>query len=87
MSRIDRIAEPWGTRAPYGPGDRWPVRVDTYLDHGLTEDDVDRWVQSATILHSNGDGLDTKRCHPDDLRQARWANGKLKEAATQILVS
>jgi hypothetical protein len=29
----------------------------------------------------------SKRCHPDNLRQARWANGKLKGAATQILVS
>jgi anaerobic selenocysteine-containing dehydrogenase len=58
MSRIDRIAEPWGTRTPYGPGDTWPTRVDSYLADGLTEDDVDRWVQSATILHSNGDGLD-----------------------------
>jgi hypothetical protein len=29
----------------------------------------------------------SKRCHPDNLRQMRWANGKLKEAATQILVS
>jgi hypothetical protein len=22
MSRIDRIAEPWGTRTPYGPGEQ-----------------------------------------------------------------
>jgi anaerobic selenocysteine-containing dehydrogenase len=58
MTRIDRIAEPWGTRTPYGPGERWPVRVDGYLAEGLTDADVDRWVQSATILHSNGDGLD-----------------------------
>jgi anaerobic selenocysteine-containing dehydrogenase len=58
MSRIDRIAEPWGTRTPYGPGETWPTRVDSYLADGLTEADVDRWVQSATILHSNGDGLD-----------------------------
>ena len=58
MARIDRIAEPWGSRTPYGPGDAWPTRVDSYLADGLTEDDVDRWVQSATILHSNGDGLD-----------------------------
>jgi anaerobic selenocysteine-containing dehydrogenase len=58
MSRIDRIAEPWGTRTPYGPGDTWPVRVDTYLDQGLSAEDVDRWVQSASILHSNGDALD-----------------------------
>jgi hypothetical protein len=28
-----------------------------------------------------------KRCHPDTLRQVRWANGKLKESATQVLVS
>jgi hypothetical protein len=35
MSRIDRIAEPWGPRTPSGPGDAWSVRVDTYLDQGL----------------------------------------------------
>lgn len=58
MARIDRIAEPWGSRTPYGPGETWPTRVDAYLADGLTEEDVDRWVQSATILHSNGDGLD-----------------------------
>ncbi len=55
---IDRIAEPWGTRTPYGPGEQWPVRVDTHLADGLSAEDVDRWVPSATILHSNGDGLD-----------------------------
>ncbi|NIK59009.1 molybdopterin oxidoreductase family protein [Kribbella shirazensis] len=58
MGKIDRIAEPWGTRAPYGPGERWPVRVDLRLDDGVSPADVDAWVQSATILHSNGDGLD-----------------------------
>jgi anaerobic selenocysteine-containing dehydrogenase len=58
MVRVDRIAEPWGSRTPYGPGETWPTRVDSYLADGLTEGDVDRWVQSASILHSNGDGLD-----------------------------
>lgn len=29
----------------------------------------------------------TKRCHPDTLRQMRWANAKLKETCTQILIS
>ncbi len=58
MPRIDRIAEPWGTRTPYGPGQPWPTRVDQYLADGVTEADVDAWVQSATVLHSNGDGLD-----------------------------
>jgi hypothetical protein len=28
-----------------------------------------------------------ERCHPETLRQARWANARLKEAATQALVS
>ncbi|MEV5694534.1 molybdopterin oxidoreductase family protein [Micromonospora globbae] len=55
---VDRIADPWGDRTPYGPGQEWPVRVDTFLDAGLRESDVDRWVQSASILHSNGDALD-----------------------------
>ncbi|WP_116951951.1 molybdopterin oxidoreductase family protein [Jiangella endophytica] len=58
MRRIDRIAEPWGTRTPYGPGEIWPVRVDQYLSGGLDETEVERWVQSATVLHSNGDAMD-----------------------------
>jgi hypothetical protein len=28
-----------------------------------------------------------ERCHPETLRQMRWANAKLKESATQVLVS
>ncbi len=54
----DRIAEPWGARTPYGPGQVWPRRVDQFLACGIEEDSVDRWVQSASILHSNGDALD-----------------------------
>lgn len=54
----DRIANPWGTRTPYAPGTRWPERIDTYLADGVTAESVDRWVQSAAVLHSNGDGLD-----------------------------
>lgn len=34
------------------------MRVDTYLEPGVHENDVDRWVPSASVLHSNGDGLD-----------------------------
>jgi hypothetical protein len=29
----------------------------------------------------------TQRCHPQTLRQSKWANAQLKEKATQILVS
>jgi anaerobic selenocysteine-containing dehydrogenase len=58
MTRIDRIADPWGTRTPYGPGDTWPERVDSRLAEGVTEQDVERWVPTASILHSNGDAMD-----------------------------
>lgn len=58
MSRTDRIAEPWGSRTPYGPGEQWPPRVDMHLAEGVAENEVDRWVQSASVLHSNGDALD-----------------------------
>jgi anaerobic selenocysteine-containing dehydrogenase len=56
--KIDRIAEPWGTRTPYGSGETWPTRVDSHLAGGVAADEVDRWVQSASILHSNGDAMD-----------------------------
>ena len=54
----DRIAEPWGERTPYPRGGEWPVRVDQFLEDGVDEGDVDDWVQTASILHSNGDALD-----------------------------
>src|SRR5215218_8257814 len=56
--RVDRIAEPWGTRTPYGPGEEWPVRVDRFLQEGISEEAVDRWAQTASLHHSDGDGLD-----------------------------
>ena len=56
---VDRIAEPWGTRTPYASGEPWPVRVDAYLEDGISEEGVDRWVQSASLLHSNGNAMDT----------------------------
>ena len=54
----DRISEPWGERTPFGCGERWPVRVDVHLEPVITEAEVERWVQSASLLHSNGDGID-----------------------------
>jgi anaerobic selenocysteine-containing dehydrogenase len=54
----DRIADPWGARTPLAAGDAWPERVDQYLGDGVAEHDVDRWVQSACVLCSNGCGLD-----------------------------
>ena len=54
MTTVDRIADPWGSRTPYGPGQRWPTRVDTYLADGLTEDDVishlsNPWMSEADV--------------------------------------
>ncbi len=50
---MDRIADPWGERTPYGPGQDWPVRVDEHVESGEVE-----WFPTASILHSNGDALD-----------------------------
>src|SRR3954464_8690166 len=58
MGRVDRIAEPWGTRTPYRSGDEWPTRQDTFLADGVSAADVERWVQTASLLHSNGDAMD-----------------------------
>ncbi|MGE2723840.1 molybdopterin oxidoreductase family protein [Mycolicibacterium pulveris] len=58
MATTDRIAQPWGARTPYPRGGRWPQRVDTFLADGLAPESVDRWVPTASVLHSNGDGLD-----------------------------
>ncbi|MGI5405059.1 molybdopterin oxidoreductase family protein [Streptomyces sp. CA-135486] len=55
---VDRIADPWGTRTPYGRDQRWPARVDTYLTEGVDSGMVQRWVQAASILHSDGDAMD-----------------------------
>jgi ferredoxin-nitrate reductase len=54
----DRIANLWGRRTPFGPSEDWPVRVDQVLEEGVSEDEVDHWIQTASILHSNGDALD-----------------------------
>ena len=54
----DRIADIWGTRTPHSRGTVWPARVDSHLEPGLTDADVERWVQSACVLCSNGCGAD-----------------------------
>jgi anaerobic selenocysteine-containing dehydrogenase len=55
---VDRIAQPWGSRTPYGRHQSWPVRVDTYLMAGVEPGQVQRWVQAASVLHSDGDAMD-----------------------------
>src|SRR3954470_12895488 len=58
MGDIDRIADPWGARTPYARGQEWPTRVDLQLADGTSEAEVERWVQTASLLHSNGDAMD-----------------------------
>jgi ferredoxin-nitrate reductase len=47
----DSIKDIWGERVPYYG--KWPVRVDE-----RTEEEPDKWVQSACVLCSNGCGMD-----------------------------
>jgi anaerobic selenocysteine-containing dehydrogenase len=58
MPAQDRITDVWGERTPYPRGGRWPERVDTHLADGVQEQDVERWVRTASTLHSNGDAFD-----------------------------
>src|SRR4051812_15601153 len=55
---MDRIEHPWGERTPYGRDGEWPERVDIHLADGLSTGDMDAWVQTASLLHSNGDAMD-----------------------------
>ena len=55
---VDRINDIWGERTPHARGTTWPARVDQYLEDGINEAQVDRWVQSACLLCSNGCGAD-----------------------------
>ena len=73
----DRIENPWGERTPYGRDGEWPVRVDQFLEDGVGEGDVDAWVQTASILHSNGDAYDGgwKKGKPEGYGKYTEANG------------
>jgi anaerobic selenocysteine-containing dehydrogenase len=53
---VDRIEDPWGRRTPFGSGEIWPSRVDEHV--GVDESLIERWVQSASVMSSNGDAMD-----------------------------
>jgi ferredoxin-nitrate reductase len=53
-----RVADIWGERTPFAAGGEWPARPDTFLAEGVAAADVERWVQSACVLCSNGCALD-----------------------------
>jgi len=49
--------------------------------------DWEMMAQAAQGIKDTGLLAVTERCHPDTLRQMRWANTKLKESSTQVLLS
>jgi len=53
-----RIEDLWGRRTPYRSGEPWPKRVDEHYEDGITAADVQQWVPTASLLHSNGDAMD-----------------------------
>jgi anaerobic selenocysteine-containing dehydrogenase len=52
----ERVSDVWGERTPFGAGATWPQRPDEHLT--VDADQVERWVQSACVLCSNGCGMD-----------------------------
>jgi ferredoxin-nitrate reductase len=56
MEAERRLEEIWGERTPFAAGQPWPERVDQQLT--VPEAEVERWVQSACVLCSNGCALD-----------------------------
>src|SRR4051812_25638739 len=53
--RVDDVP---GPARVHGLGSAWEPRVDLFLEDGLSEPDVERWVRSACVLCSNGCGCD-----------------------------
>ncbi|AQT70676.1 hypothetical protein B1K54_02080 [Streptomyces sp. fd1-xmd] len=62
----DRLGDPWGRRTPYGRGEPWQVRVDSYLEEStsrrvrvltsrrLTSSSPTQAAQAACLQNSGG---------------------------------
>lgn len=58
-----------------------------YREASGTSLDWELLAQGAQAARDRGLLELSERCHPQTLRQARWANAKLKEASPQVLAS
>jgi hypothetical protein len=58
-----------------------------YLKASGVSLDWEMLAQAAQGIKHTGLLEVAKRCHPETLRQAKWANAKLKESSTQVLIS
>ena len=72
--RLDRIAEPWGTRTPFASGGTWPVRVDMHLEDGA---DPDGTEVDASDADAGGGPLARVREKAADLSGGRPEGGLL----------
>jgi hypothetical protein len=58
-----------------------------YLDAAGISTDWELLAQAAQGIRDDELLGLAARCHPETLRQMRWANAKLKESSTQVLIS
>ena len=107
MGRLDRFAEPWGTRAGDG-GSLATVREKGDELLGRRHDAALLLLRDLRTIHRMAAGVSldweilaqtaqalretallelAERYHPETLRQMRWANAHLKEAAAQTMVT
>src|SRR5215204_2582198 len=67
----DRIKKPWGERTPFGADETWPVRVDQFLEEGVSDGDaLDIAVKDGRIVGVRGrrvDRVNKGRVDPKDL--------------------
>ncbi|GIG29065.1 hypothetical protein [Cellulomonas marina] len=82
----ERVSDALDRSAPPGMALLRDLRTVYTMAQGVSVD-WELLAQAAQGIRHH-DLLDlTQHCHPENLRQARWANAKLKESATQVLVS
>jgi hypothetical protein len=58
-----------------------------YMDASGVSADWEMVAQAAQAIRDADLLALAQDCHPENLRQAKWANSRIKESSTQILVS
>lgn len=60
---------------------------EVYIRAAGVNSDWDLLAQAAQGIRHSGLLAVAEECHPETRRQMQWAEGKLKESATQVLVT
>jgi hypothetical protein len=58
-----------------------------YMDASAVSADWEMVAQAAQAIRDTELLALAQDCHPENLRQAKWANSRIKESSTQILLS